>query len=47
MANKNEYDYVFPSVLIRSKEVHMLKRADLERVCEQRDIQAAMKVLAL
>ena len=46
MANKNEYDYVFPSVLIRSKEVHMLKRADLERVCEQRDIQAAMKVLA-
>lgn len=46
MANKNEYDYVFSSVLLRSKEVRMLKKADLERVAEQRDIGSAMRVLA-
>ncbi len=46
MANKNEYDYVFPSVLIRSKEVHLLKKADLEKVAEQPGVPEAIKVLA-
>lgn len=46
MANKNEYDYVFPSVLIRSKEVHLLGRSDLEKVAEQASVADAMKVLA-
>ena len=46
MANKNEYDYVFPSVLLRSKEVHLLKKADLEKVAEQPGVSEAMKVLA-
>ncbi len=46
MAKKNEYDYVFPSVLIRSKEVHLLKKADLEKVAEQPGVSEAIKVLA-
>lgn len=45
MANKNEYDYVFSSVLLRSKEVGMLKKADLERVAEQKSVEGAMRVL--
>lgn len=46
MANKNEYDYVFPSVLIRSKEVHLLKKQDLERIAEQPGVSEAIKTLA-
>ena len=34
MAKKSEYDYIFPSVLIRSKETSLLKRADMEKVME-------------
>ncbi len=46
MAKKSEYDYIFPSVLIRSKETSLLKRADMEKVMEQKDVQGAMKVLS-
>lgn len=45
MANKGEYDYVFSSVLLRSKEVQLLNRADLERIAGQKDIGSAMRVL--
>lgn len=45
MAKKSEYDYIFPSVLIRSKETALLKKSDFERLAEQDSIEALLHML--
>lgn len=45
MARRNENDYIFPSVLIRSKEGSLPKRSDYERLLEQRELGTALRML--
>lgn len=46
MAKKSEDDYIFASVLIRSKESALLKRSDFESLAEQESIEALLRVLS-
>lgn len=45
MARRNENDYIFSSVLIRSKEGSLLKRSDYGRLLEQRELGTALRLL--
>ncbi len=45
MAKRSDYDYIFSSVLIRSKETKLLKKGDFERLAEQKDLGAVLRLL--